>query len=297
VRYDEAVKIDFDALASEERRLILVASDDRYRALVAQIDFKKLLTIASPLLVGGVLGGAVAASAYLARTFGAVSRSLGPPAKDERPLLERLVTKGEIPIPHLPPGDAARRFKFDLGDPEDGTAYVLHPCLPDRYLRPALANERLAQEKVAAFMQIASSLGAKRIEVVSADSLERGGGGTLSSPLPDTAAQVGLGVRFDERKAVKRQVFMELGPPRTPPHVDRENQPFLELDPVLRALVKTRLDGHAKTARVALQIGETLDLDAHATAELEGRGIQVGGRYRRVSASSFAFEIEFWPFP
>jgi hypothetical protein len=292
------MKIDFDALCTEERRLILVASDDRYRALVAQIDFKKLLTFASPLLVGGVLGASVAASAYLARTFGAVTRSLGGKGvQDERPLLERLVTKGEIPLPHLSPIEAARRFRFDLGDPEDGTAYVLHPCVPDRYLRPSLANERLAQEKVAAFMQIASSLGAKRIEVVSADLLERGGSGTLRSPLPDTAAQVGLGVRFDQRKAVTRQVFMELDPPRQAPHVDREQQPFLDLDPVLGALVKSRLDGRARTARVALQVGEILDLDGHATAELEGRGIQVGGRYRKVAAASFAFEIEFWPFP
>ncbi len=204
------MKADFDTLPPEERRLLLVASDERYVALVRRGAQERLLALGKRLLPFAAFSPAAmigaASAAWVVRRLreraaGAeAAGSLAPASSpDEEVAPEALVARGEIPIPHLPPAEAARRFRFDHDLPHDGALYVLDPVAAgrDRYLRPSLANERLAQEKVAAFVSIASALGARRLEILSARVDGLGVGANARSPIPDTAAQLGLGVGVD----------------------------------------------------------------------------------------------------
>jgi len=287
--------VDFDHLRPEERRLVLVASEVKYRELMAQLDWRKVVALVGGPLAGGIvgviataLGPTLAASGYLASTFQASeTRKQG--------FLERLTTKGEIPIPHLSPRDAVERFRFDHGHPVDGAAYVLDPCVEDHYLAPAVANERLAQEKLAAFVQIAASLGARRIEIVSGEVLSRGAGANVDVPLDEAAGQVGLTARFDQKNSVARQVYVELDEPPLPPHLPEALARWTEVDPQLRALVQLRLNARPRTAKISLRFENTIDLDARAIAELASRKIGVGGEYRTLTASLWSFDVEFWP--
>ena len=294
------MKTDFDTLAPEARRIILVSSDAKYAEFVNQIDWMKVLKlITTPLLfpvahldfVSAVIGPAAARSAYLGATWaGTSSRSnLG-----DQSWLDRMTTRGEIPIPHLSPGEAGRRFRFDFGEPKDGSAYLLDPCHLDHYLVPAIANERLAQEKMSAFTQIAATLGAKRVEIVSGEVQNASTGGAVDVPVEEAAAQIGLGVAFDRSHKVSRQVFMEFDDPGRAPFVPPELGRWVELDPALRALVSARLAAKPRIARVNLRFEDTVDVDARITAELAERKIGVGGKYRQVTASAWSFEIEFW---
>lgn len=274
--------VDFDRLRPEERRLVLIASEPKYRELMAQVDWRKVLAMVSGPMLG--IGPALAASVYLAHSFREEQR---------HGLLERLTTKGEVPIPHLGPREAVERFRFDHGHPLDGTAYVLDPCAPDHYLPPAIANERLAQEKLAAFVQIAASLGARRIEIVSGELLSRGGGGGVDVPLDEAASQVGLNARFERKDSIARQVYVELEPHDREPSVPEPLARWTEVDPQLRALVQLRLNARPKTVRVSLRFENVIDLDARAIAELENRKIGVGGAYRSLASSAWSFEVEF----
>src|SRR5262249_44800962 len=148
------------------------------------------------------------------------------------------------------------------------------------YLLPAVANERLAQEKMAAFVQIASALGARRIAIASAEVRSRSGRTEARIPLAQAAAQIGIVARFDAKGAADRQILMEFDPPRKAPHVPRDVEPWLEAEPLLRGLVATRLNGRPRSARVTLEFGDILDVGLEATAELARRGIHVGGPYR-----------------
>jgi hypothetical protein len=304
------MKVDFDRLAPEERRLLLVASDERYAGLVRKGAQERLLALGKRFLPFAAFSPAAAIGAASAvwvvrrlRERAALRESAESAPRvvdaDEAVAPEALVARGEIPIPHLAPAEAARRFRFDHDLPHDGALYVLDPVAVsrDRYLRPALANERLAQEKVAAFVSIASALGARRIEILSARVDAVGAGARVRSPIPETAAQLGLGVRVDAEGTVTRQVLMELDPPsaQRPPRVPEALRGWLELDPMLRALVETRLEGAALRASFALQVGDLLDLDASLSAELEGRGVSLGGAFRRVGTSTWTFAIEWWP--
>ena len=303
--YAAPMKADFDQLAPEERRIILVASDDRYRALVSELDRRKLVRLLPLLLTGGIgFLGAGAASLFLSSALGATVRSVlrSPPAegapRDVKGLVVRALSRGEIFLPHLSPQDAARRYRFDHGDLEDGAAYLSNPVARDHYLRPAVANERLAQEKMSAFVRLAAALGAKRIVLVSADSEERKGTSGASIPLPQLAAQIGITAKIDMDGTAKRELFMELDPPRSAPAVPDDLVPWLQADPILRALAETRLTARPRLARAALSFGETLDFGADAMvtlAKLSGRGVQLGGTYRRVAKSTFCFEIEYHP--
>jgi hypothetical protein len=301
------MKVDFDSLAPEERRLLLVASDERYAGLVRKGAQERLLALGKrflPLAAFSPAAAIGAASAvWVVRRLRERAASRGAvdatqPA-EEAIAPEALVARGEIPIPHLAPAEAARRFRFDHDLPHDGALYVLDPVAltRDRYLRPSLANERLAQEKVAAFVSIASALGARRLEILSARVDGVGVGARVRAPIPETAAQLGLGVRVDAQGSVTRQVLMELDPPpaHVPPRVPEALRVWLELDPMLRALVDTRLEGSALRASFALQVGDLLDLDASLSAELEGRGVSLGGAFRRVGTSTWTFAIEWWP--
>ena len=298
------MKADFDRLAPEERRIVLVASDDKYHELVSAFDPKSLLGLAGLLFAGGLpVLGVSAAGVFLSKALGSTYKGLLRSSENEGPrdvkaLFKSAVTKGEILLPHLSPSEAARRFHFDFGEPEDGAAYLASPIARDAYLKPALANERLAQEKMSAFVRLTATLGAKRIVLVSADVEHKKWGGKASIPLPQLAAQIGVNATFQSDGTASRQVCMEFDPPRAPPSIPDDLEPWLKADPVLRALAETRLTARPRLARAALSFGETIDFGADAMgtlAKLAGRGVELGGAYRRVARSTFSFEVEYYP--
>ncbi len=111
------MRTNFEDLRPEERRMILVASDEKYAELKNQTDWKKLLWVglgptgllASQfvLQLGPLLGKSAAGSAYLATTWSSLAQRVR-----EDHIFDILFAKGEIPIPHLSPREAAERFKF-----------------------------------------------------------------------------------------------------------------------------------------------------------------------------------------
>ena len=59
--------------------------------------------------------------------------------------------------------------------PVDGSFYISHPILENVFIRPAEYTAVLAKEKEAAFMNLASALGAKTIRLESFYIKESGG--------------------------------------------------------------------------------------------------------------------------
>ena len=200
----------------------------------------------------------------------------------------------QIQWPHLTPEEAARKYQFDMGHPQDGTAYIQNPSVGDHYLLPALANERFVQEKVAAFVEIAEALGAKQLTLKSGSVKTKEGKAEAS--LETVAAQAGLGLSFGANHSVDRQVLMEFAEPLEGPHLPEQLSGWLVQDPILRAFVNTRLRRQRLLkAAVSLRLSESVELAAELTATLPKMGIKTGGQYRNVQESTWAFEVEFWP--
>ena len=292
------MRVDMSSLTPAERRMILVANDDTYDWLINRVNWKRV-ALAVPLLVhplGRViapfLGDAVLASGYLAVTLAAAAERLKREQK-QRSLLRRWFTKGEIPVPHLSVKEATKVFRFDHGLPSDGTVYVLNPCRADYYLLPAEANERLAQEKLAAFSTIAAALGAKTLHITSAESMERTGSGGVT--LKEAASQIGLRADFDASGKVQRTIVAKFPKPQLAPTVPEDLQAWLDVDPILGSLARVRRDQGVLEFGVTLTFGRMIDVNAKACGQLEKRKLSVGGKYRQVGESRWSFEMEFWP--
>jgi hypothetical protein len=163
----------------------------------------------------------------------------------------------------------------------------------DHYVRPALINERLAQEKLAAFLRLASSLGAAEVVVTSGEMIEREGGVSAPVPLAEAAGQLGLHVKIGD--AVERAIVARFDPPRSPPHAPPELAGWLAIDPVLEGLVHARLEGSLVEQAFSLSFRDVVDVGARACIELEGKGVDVGGRYHALRASRWAFQVRFHP--
>lgn len=211
-----------------------------------------------------------------------------------RALVQRGFKDYSVPWPRYTPGEAAERFQFDFGHPQDGTAYVQSPVLPGHYLLPAVANERFVQEKVAAFVEIAEALGARNLTLTSVSMSRRSQRATAD--LENAAAQVGLGVVFQDDKTAHRQVLMEFAESDKPPYIPEHLGRWLIQDPILRSFVTTRLRNHRLLkAAVTLQLSESVQLAAELAAKLPKIGIKTGGEYRLVHHTNWEFEAEFWP--
>ena len=174
----------------------------------------------------------------------------------------------------------------------DNTLYIHNPCLPGHYTVAAVANERFIQEKIAAFTDIAASLGAKRIGLLSASVREKGGGGKES--LEAVAIQAGLNVEFTDENSVQRGVMMEFDVPEHEPYVPEQLEPWLIIDPVLRTFVNSRLRQNLRKSKITLKLNEAFGFAADLSAKFKGVGARVGGEYRDVAESNWTFEVDFF---
>lgn len=290
------MKCDFDILEPEDRRTILVASDEKYSEMVSKIKFRQLLlaSLWPVVLALGIIPGPgtiLAITSIALRSMLASGLSM---LSGQQALIAILKAK-EIPVPHLPPKEAAKRFKFDQGHPQDGFGYLLDPIVDDHYLLPALANERLAQDKVAAFYELVSALGAKKLELSSGELNKHGGSAGANIPLKEVAAEIGINATFDTDGEVKRSICAEFDRPTSPPAVPDSIEPWLVSDPIMRSMAKTRLSGTVLKLTVSLVVDSIMAINAKALAGFAKFKIDVGGSYRHVRKSTWVYEVEFWP--
>lgn len=264
---------DIKSMSPEQRRVLLIASESELDRLRRTVDWK---TVARDVV------SMLAPFGFYTALWDLVVKNQSVPT--------------DIPWPHISPEEAARRYTFDLGHPQDGTAYILNPVAADHYLLPATANERFVQEKVAAFIEISEAIGAKSLTVKSGTLNRKEANGEFS--IQDAAGQAGLGVSFNENHTIERQALVEFGPPTDQPHLPEGMQPWLTHDPILRSFVTTRLRQHRLTkAAVTLRLGESVELVSELTAKLPAMGIKAGGSYKQVLDSTWSFEVDFWPVP
>lgn len=307
------MKHDLDQLPRAQRRLLLVANDETYDRIASQFDWRRLaraLFKVGPLdLIGAragsfvhdgrqaaaaAIGPHIASSAYLTPTWSFAAKH-AVVLRRTLPFRGTFGARTEVPIPHATREEVIDRYRFDHEHPEDGSVYVLHPFgVPDAYVQPALLNERLAIEKLPVLLELAAALGAREVTVTSGRLAERRNAPAGPS-LPELAAYLGLNVTFAE-DVVQRTVIAQFERPWREPFIPEGLRPWLDDDPVLTGFAKTRLQ-QSSVLELALEVtfGETVDVRAKACAELEAKGMDAGGRFRRVVPTRWSFQFSFFP--
>lgn len=261
-------------LPPESRRLLVVASEEKLRQLAMDNGARELL-----------------AGSALTNFWRFLTRTAGK--KELMPPLEFFLDG--VPSARASPEEAQRAFRFDVAHyPEDGTVYVQHPCFTDYYLQPADFHARVAKEKVAAFKQLAAALGAKKLTLTAATSLEKGGLFNASVPLPKVAAQIGLNVGFTEKGSVEHQVYAEFDEPIEAPAVPEDLRPWLAMDPEFRTMARTRTEQRLRVDKLSLEVRESAGMHAKLAAKLMGKGLDLGGEYTRLSHTVWKYDVEYW---
>ena len=292
------MKCDFGLLKPEDRTFVLVASDEKYTEIVRSINFRRLLTgLWWPITLLGVLipgpGWVLAIASTAAK--GSLMAA-GATLATGTSIMKMCLQQKEIPYPHLGPSEATQRFRFDHGHPHDGTAYVLDPTMSDHYLLPSVADERLAQEKVAAFHDLVTALGAKKLELFSGEIDGVEAAAHADASIKKIAADVGINATFNERGEVQRAVYAEYGRPASPPFVPECVSRWLISDPMMRTLASSRLTGSIEKMRVSLVVDSSLAVDMKAVLGMvKAFKLDIGGRWHEVHKSTWGFEVEFWP--
>ncbi len=283
----------FDKLPPEHRPLILVASSDEYRQLTSRLNSAKTLALLSVLPTSLTPTSLTPFAPLLESSF--IEPALAHCGVSDLHELCSCLRRAQVPIPRLSPAQASARFSFANGHPQDGMAYLRDPTRTNRYLVPALANERLAQEKVAAFHDLASALGAQKLTLLSGATVGESEPLTASPPLRRAAGQLGIHAQFDPAGHLEQQSYREFGRPPRGPYVPEQVHPWLAADPLLESLATSRINGNVLKSQVSLIVNDTIDIGAPTIEAIRSLHVAAGGRYQPIVHSVWSFAIEFWP--
>jgi hypothetical protein len=290
-----SMKMDLSTLTTSERHFIIVASDEKYKELISRINWKKVAStgLNAGLGLSTIFGSAFVTSTYIMSQLPIVIAALATLKTKQGFDITKWYTIGELPIPHCSPEEASKLFDFDNDIIIDGAAYVLNPSVPNHYVLPALANERFALEKMAAFSRICCDLGAKEVTLLSVDIDEKSRNASVDIKKVET--QLGFSSSVNNNNINSKYSLKRYGRPRKEPFVNDDVQGLLRVDPNLRNLVYERLNGNIQETTVKLNICEQIDVTAKVCCDLSQFGIQVGGEYQAVKKSISSFNVQFWP--
>ena len=274
-----------DKIDANDRKVILVASSDGLLKLATEKYMAEFLDLYDPFdkLIK------YARDKYLRRKLA---------TKGDVELLKDVIAALDLPYKpyHVLPYDAVRQFRFGVGQtPIDGAVYVQHPIIPDAYIDPAEFSRTVSKEKEAAFRQLASSLGAKKLTLVDAKvKTKRGLFGSKVS-IGEAAAEIGIKISADMNKSFVSIVYSEYGSPRRQPWVPPDLQPWVEFDPDLRTMARDRIDGHILKSTISLEFKEGLGVGGEIATQLATRGFSASGSYKEIYHSIWYFDVEYYP--
>ena len=279
-----------------DSKVIIVSSSEALRKLAAKATYESALE-PSPIIKGAIGGlGIIMGSA--GNTITSIfSRNFMKNSSDEEVLthLESILNLG-VKLTLFRPEEAMTNLNFGVGQyPIDGSIYICHPIARNTYIAPSEFSRTLAKEKEAAFRQLASALGAKKITLVDARLKNRKSLFKAKTTIKDTASDVGIKAEFSSEGYLVKRVYSTFGKPRREPYIPEELGQWLEIDSDLRTMAKGRIDGRLQSERISLEFKEGLDIGGILSAKLATHGFIASGSFRSLEQSLWYFDVEYWP--
>lgn len=210
--------------------------------------------------------------------------------------LEKLSKNLDLPtnLTYIPL-EQAHCLKLGIGDmPTNGSFYISHPILEEVFIRPAEYTSILAKEKEAAFLNLASALGAKTIHLESVN-IKQTSGFFGSKVKPSVIAQqIGINAKFDSKGVLIKDIYKIFDKPNGNPHIPKEIERWTKLDPDLRQLAKDRMEQNLSMLRIKLSFKEVNTGGAQIALALAGKKLNIGGEYQHLNESTWDFTVEFF---
>lgn len=255
-----------------DRRMVLVASEQKMVEMGDQIDWKKSLK--TILIPGGAYFNFI--------------ENLG------KGKFSYLISKKNLPALEI--NTARKKFKFPLQHPIDGVMYSSCDVQPDLYFPLAGFHDYFFESKVNALIELCSSLNAKEIKVIYAeeDNIDVTTKFKAKNiPTPKGLGNIGVDASYTSAQNSERGIFYSFGKPTK--DIMEFQSPWLETEPSWITLQNVRLNGDAEHHIVNFSQTDEVGITADFAADLNKIGVNIGGTYNKLVKRKFKFQVEFWP--
>lgn len=193
-----------------------------------------------------------------------------------------------------PASEALKNFQCSDGYFQPNVVYARHPVASDYYIKFAYFHKKLLEEKKKEFIQLLTSLGAKRIYLTSKNQQSKSSGATAKIDDPTNIANVGIGTTMGQSSLSDLKFDGEFGLPTTLPKVP-DNLKWLKREDLWQTIVHGRQDGQwMKKYQVSFKYVESFGITSDLAAKLEGFGLSIGGNFSSMQILEEEYFVEFF---
>ena len=205
------------------------------------------------------------------------------------------IYKKKLPYPIFDLDEARSSFNFPPSHPQNGFVYATSEF--DEYLYVPLSSfhRYMYESKMAAFVELCSSLGAKSCKVVYAEE----NGQVITSNLvlnniPTNAGVLNTEANFSKSSKKNQNVDVYFS---FPPYkkITKYETKWMNGEPTWETLQKVRLQNSVENYSAEFNYADDFGVTADVANSLNGVGVKIGGSFSEFKKIKYLFDVEFWP--
>lgn len=191
------------------------------------------------------------------------------------------MAKGEIDY-------CAENFRFPPQHPVNGVVYACPDYQPEYYVPIANFHEYAFQLKMGAFIEMCSSLGAKKCSIVFA---EENGKELNFDGSVNAIDENKLKATF--KKSSSQSFASDYEFPK-PNQIVQFDSPWIETEPSWSSVQRIRLKNGITRSRIEFNYSDEMGITSQIAGKLSKAGINLGGSFNEIKKTKLIYEVEFW---
>ena len=193
-------------------------------------------------------------------------------------------------IPCFTISKARQLFQFPPNHPTVRSSYAMIDVYPDTYVPMSGFHDYYKQRKHQAFIELCASLGAKEIDIASAEINNRSLNiqGDVAGPL----SSLGLGINAHENSRTGMKVAFRFS--ESNKGIKNYDSPWLRTEPSWMAMNNSRRQNHLSELGAEFNCTDEMGIDANFAAKFAGVGINIGGKFTEMTKIRLSYHVIFW---
>ncbi|MEJ8597583.1 hypothetical protein JSO62_02580 [Riemerella anatipestifer] len=201
----------------------------------------------------------------------------------------------DVPFPIFDIEVARELFRFPPSHPRDGLSYATSEIESDLYVPISSFHKYMYESKMSAFTELCATLGAKTCKIVYAE--ENGKDVTVNftgKNIPTSAGVLNseLNSNINRRNTQNADIFFSFPNNK---NISRYETVWMNGEPTWNALQKMRLENDVDKYTADFNYTDDMGITAKIANNLNGIGIDIGGKFEEFKKIRYKFEVEFWP--
>jgi len=188
----------------------------------------------------------------------------------------------------------AENFNFPPQHPANGVVYSCPDYQSDFYIPVANFHDYTFQLKMSAFVELCSSLGAKKCSVLYAE--ENGKQISINSSASEIFTPTGAATaKLEFGKSHKNETTFnsEYDFPK-PKEIKEFLSKWVTSEPSWATLQRIRINNGITKSRVEINYSDEMGINAEFAGKLNRIGVNIGGKFNEIKKKKYVYEVEFW---